>query len=146
MQQRNKSFGIPVDDFNGMSKDQLMDFVLDWYVAQGPKSQSNLSVAIEKYGLGTKITKLEDLRPGDFIDLSRENNTGHTAIFQNWIREGDRIIGLRHWSSQGSTKGINYKEEYFNIKDKNGKKYGNVIIDQIYMARISPINEYKKSF
>jgi hypothetical protein len=146
MQQRNKSFGIPVDDFNGMSKEQLMDFVLDWYVAQGPKSQSNLSVAIEKYGLGTKITNLEALRPGDFIDLSRENNTGHTAIFQNWIREGDRIIGLKYWSSQGSTNGINYKEEYFNIKDKKGNKYGNVIIDQMYMARISPINEYKKSF
>lgn len=144
MKERNKFLGIAEDDFNGMSKDQLMDFALNWYVAQGPKSESNLSVAIEKYGLGTKITNLEDLQPGDFIDLSRENNTGHAVIFQNWIREGNRIIGLRHWSSQGSTNGISYKEEYFNVKDKNGKKYGNVIIDQLHMARISPVSEYKE--
>lgn len=144
MKERNKILGIGEDDFNGMSKDQLMDFVLNWYVAQGAKSESNLSVAIVKYGLGTKITNLEDLQPGDFIDLSRENNTGHAVIFQNWIREGNRIIGLRHWSSQGSTNGISYKEEYFNVKDKSGKKYGNVIIDQLHMARISPVGEYKK--
>lgn len=143
MENRNKALGIPQDDFNGMTKDELMDFVLTWYVAKGPKSESNLSVAIEKYGLGTKIRNLEDLRPGDFIDLSRENNTGHTVIFQNWIREGNRIIGLRHWSSQESTNGINYKEEYFNIKDKNGRKYGNVIIDQLHMARIGSVNKYK---
>lgn len=143
MEERNKALGIAADNFNGMTKDELMDFALTWYVAKGPKLESNLSVAIEKYGLGTKITNLEDLRPGDFIDLSRENNTGHAVIFQNWIREGNRIIGLRHWSSQGSTNGISYKEEYFNVKDKNGKKYGNVIIDQLHMARISPVNEYQ---
>lgn len=144
MQERNKALGIAVDDFNGMNKNQLMDFVLDWYVAQGPKSQSNLSVAIEKYGLGYKITNLEDLQPGDFIDLSRENNTGHTAVFQNWIRKDGKIIGLKYWSSQGSTNGIKYKEEYFNIKDKNGKKYGNIIIDNFYMARVGAVNQYKK--
>lgn len=144
MQERNKSLGIPIDDFNGMNKEELGDFILTWYVAKGPKSQSNLLLAIEKYGLGTKITNLEDLRPGDFVDLSRENNTGHAVVFQNWIREGNRIIGLRHWSSQGSTNGISYKEEYFNVKDKNGKKYGNVIIDQLNMARVGPVNQYKK--
>ena len=144
MQARNKAIGIPVDDFNGMSKDELFDFALTWYVAKGSKSESNLALAIEKYGLGNRITNLEDLRPGDFIDLSRENNTGHTAIFQNWIREGNKIIGLRHWSSQESTNGISYKEEYFNVKDSRGKKYGNVIIDNLYMARVGPVNEYKK--
>lgn len=144
MQERNKSLGIPIDDFNGMSKEELMDFVLTWYVAKGPKSENNLSLAIEKYGLGTKITNLEDLHPGDFIDFSRENNTGHTVVFQNWIRKGEKIIGLKYWSSQGSTNGISYKEEYFNVKDENGKKYGNIIIDQLYMARISPVNKYKK--
>lgn len=144
MQERNKALGIPVDDFNGMTKDELLDFALNWYVALGTKSESNLSVAIEKYGLGDRITNLEDLMPGDFIDLSRENNTGHAVIFQNWIREGDKIIGLRHWSSQQSTKGISYKEEYFNIKGSNGKKYGNVMIDSLHMVRINPVNEYKK--
>ena len=143
MQNRNKVNGIDINDFNGMTKDELFDFMLIWYVAAGPKPQSNLVVAIEKYGLGQRITDLEEIAPGDFIDLSRENNTGHAVVFIDWIREGDKIIGLKHWSSQGSTKGISYKEEYFNIKGSNGQKYGNVILDNLNVGRINPISEYK---
>lgn len=144
MQNRNKALGIDINNFNGMSKDELYNFILTWYVALGPKTESNLAVAVEKYGLGSRITNMEDLRPGDFIDFSRENNSGHTVIFINWIREGNKIIGLKHWSSQESTNGINYKEEYFNIKKSNGQKYGNVIIDNLHMVRVSPVNEYKR--
>lgn len=143
MQNRNKANGMEADDFNGMTKDELLDFALTWYVAKGPKSESNLAVAIEKYGLGERITNLEEVSPGDFIDLSRENHTGHAVVFIDWIRDGNRIIGLKHWSSQQSTKGISYKEEYFNIKDRNGKKYGNVILDNLHIARVSPIHNYK---
>ncbi|MDR7871292.1 MAG: hypothetical protein RIN55_10550 [Tissierellaceae bacterium] len=143
MQNRNKDHGIEINNFNGMTKDEMVDFMLTWYVAMGPKSQSNLAVAIEKYGLGERITNLEEVAPGDFIDLSRENNTGHAVVFIDWIREGNRIIGLKHWSSQQSTSGISYKEEYFNVRDKNGNKYGNVILDSLHIARVSPINEYK---
>lgn len=144
MQQRNKELGLSTEDFNGMTKDELHDFMLLWYVAKGPKSESNLTVAIEKYGLGQKITNYEDVRAGDFIDLSRENNTGHAVIFINWIRSNDKIIGIKHWSSQGSTNGISYKEEYFNIKNHKGVKYGNVIYDDLHIARIYPTNEYKR--
>lgn len=143
MQQRNKSVGIPIDDFNGMTKEELHDFILTWYVAKGPKSESNLTVAIEKYGLGNRITNLEDVRAGDFIDLSRENNTGHAVIFINWIRSEGKIIGLKHWSSQGSTNGISYKEEYFNIVNSKGIKYGNVIYDDLHIARVNPVDKYK---
>lgn len=144
MQRRNKDLGIDPYNFNGMTKDELYDFVLTWYVANGSKSQSNLAVAVERYGIGNKITNMEDAAPGDFIDFSRENNTGHTAVFLNWIREGNEIIGFKYWSSQDTTNGVNYKEEYFNIKGSNGSKHGNVLIDNIYIARINPVNKYKK--
>lgn len=135
MRKRNEELGKDLDDINGMTKEELYDFIMTWYVANGPKSESNLAVALEKYGLGKRIANKLDLRPGDFIDFTRENNTGHSAVFINWIKEGDRIIGLKYWSSQESTKGIGYKEEYFNIADKNGNKYGSVIIDSLHMAR-----------
>lgn len=141
MQKRNNDLGLSIDNFNGLSKDELLDFVLTWYVALGPKSESNLAVAIEKYGFGNRVTDLEKVKPGDFIDFSRENNTGHAVIFINWIRENNKIIGLKYWSSQGSTNGISYKEEYFNIKDGNGKKYGNVIKDQLHIARVNVGNK-----
>lgn len=132
---RNEELGRNIDDINGMNAEQLYDFILTWYAASEEKSQSNFAIALERYGLGERIYDMEDLRLGDFIDFSRENNTGHSAVFINWIREGNKIIGFKYWSSQESTKGISYKEEYFNIKDKNGKKYGNVIIDSFIMAR-----------
>lgn len=133
---RNEELGKNSDDINGMTSEELFDFIMDWYVANGTKAESNLAVALEKYGLGIRINNMEDLRQGDFIDFSRENNTGHSAVFINWIRDGDKIIGLKYWSSQESTNGIAYKEEYFNIKDKNGKKYRNVMIDNLHMTRV----------
>jgi len=135
MQARNKALGISSDNFNNMNKDQLFDFLLTWYAATGPKSQSNIEVAVEKYGLGKKIKNLEDAIRGDFIDISRTNNTGHTMVFISWIKEGDSIVGIRYWSSQQSTNGIDYNEEYFNVKRSNGK-VGNVIKDRVYIARV----------
>lgn len=138
MKKRNKDLAISEENFNGMNNDELFDFVLTWYVANGPKSMSNLAEALEKYGLGKRITNLEELRQGDFMDFSRENNTGHAVVFMNWIKEGNKIIGFKYWSSQQSTNGIGYKEEYFNVYDSNGRKYGNVMIDNLHMARVNP--------
>jgi hypothetical protein len=45
-------------------------------------------IAVEEYGLGKGINRFEDARAGDFMDISRTNGTGHTVIFQNWIRNG----------------------------------------------------------
>ncbi len=35
--------------------------------------------------------------PGDFVNLSRVNGTGHAVIFLSWVREADRIVGLRYY-------------------------------------------------
>lgn len=137
MQNRNKKLGLSSDDFNGMSCDQLLDFILTWYVANGNKKTNNVSIAVEKYGIGKSITNFENVRAGDFMDVSREDNTGHTVVFLNWLRdESGRIIGLKYWSSQESTNGISDKEEYFNVTDSNGQKYGNVMINTVYIARV----------
>ena len=143
MQNRNRDLGIDINNFNGMDTKALYDFALTWYVAKGPKDKNNLALAMEKDGVGKRIYNMEELRAGDFMDFSRENGTGHSAVFINWIRAGDKIIGFRYWSSQGSTNGINYNEEYFNVRGNNGNKYGNVMIDSLYMGKISPVSEYK---
>ena len=127
MQQRNRDLGIPVDDFNGMSYDDLFDFVMNWFAASGSKKNNNIAIAVEKYGIGKRLYDLEDVKSGDFIDLNRQNGTGHTVVFINWIREQNRIIGLRYWSSQPSTGGISYNKEYLNA------------INHMYMVRILPV-------
>ena len=138
MQAWNRQAGLPGDDINGLSFDELYEFMLTWYVANGSKEQSNVAAAVESFGLGKRISSMEDARPGDFMDISRENNTGHTVVFINWIYDNGRIVGLRYWSSQESTGGIAYRTEYFNVKRSDGTKYGNVIKDLVYIARVMP--------
>lgn len=85
-----------------------------------------------------QITNFEEARPGDFIDFSRENQTGHTVVLIDWVRDNGKIVGLRYWSSQESTNGIDYKTEYFNILRSDGTKYGSIMKDQVYIGRVIP--------
>ncbi|MBU3192196.1 hypothetical protein K9O30_14790 [Clostridium bowmanii] len=140
MQARNIDAGISKDNFNNMSSENMTDFMLTWYAALGtPKSQGDqLAGAIEKYGLGTRITNLEEARTGDFVDFERTTSIGHAAVFMNWIRDNNNIIGFKYWSSNVSTNGINYKEEYFSDSVTAG------IVDrrQLYIGRVGSLENY----
>lgn len=137
MEEWNKQQGYAGDTIKSLSYDQLHDFILKWYAA-GPKAENNLVIALEKYKLGKRITNFEEARPGDFIDFTRKNQTGHTVVLINWVRENGKIVGLRYWSSQESTKGIGYKTEYFNIPRSDGTQYGNIIKDSVLIGRVVP--------
>lgn len=140
MQARNIDAGISKDNFNNMSFENMTSFMLTWYVALGtPKSQGDqLAGAIEKYGLGTRITNFEEARTGDFVDLSR-TSSGHAVVFINWIRDNtNNIIGFKYWSTQESTNGINYKEEYFSDSGK-----GTIDRSQLYIGRVDSLENYK---
>lgn len=145
MRERNKEAGISSDNFNNMTIDNMKDFMLTWYAAQGtPKSEGDqLAGAIIKYGLGTKITRLEDARAGDFIDFSR-TKSGHTAVFINWLKDDKgNIVGFRYWSTQESTNGIAYKQEYFSDNPQGAFK-GTVNKNQLYIGRVGTIANYKR--
>lgn len=145
MQQRNKEAGISSNNFNNMSIDNMKDFMLTWYNALGtPKSQGDqLAGAIVKYGLGTRVTRLEDAEAGDFIDFSR-TQSGHTAVFINWLKDNEgNIVGFRYWSTQGSTNGIAYKQEYF-IGNSQGNFKGTVNRNQLYIGRVGAVSNYKR--
>lgn len=144
MQARNKDTGTSPDNFNNMNIDNMKDFLLTWYAAKGySKSQGNqLAGAIVKYGLGAQIINLEDAKAGDFIDFSR-TKSGHTAVFINWLRDGKgNIVGLKYWSTQESTNGIGYKEEYFSDNPKEGFR-GAVERNQLYIGRVGSIEDYR---
>jgi hypothetical protein len=138
MEEWNQRQGNAGDTIKGLNYEQLYDFILKWYSA-GPKTENNLAIALEKYKLGKRITNFEETRPGDFIDFSRENPTGHTVVLIYWVRDNGKIVGLRYWSSQESTNGIGYKTEYFNILRSDGTKYGNIMMDGVYIGRVVPL-------
>lgn len=137
MKDWNRQQGYPGDTINSLNYEQFYDFVLKWYVA-GPKTENNLVIALEKYKLGKRLTNFEEARPGDFIDFSRENQTGHTVVLIDWVRVNNKIVGLRYWSSQESTNGIGYKTEYFNILRSDGTKYGKIMKDKVHIGRVVP--------
>jgi hypothetical protein len=144
MQERNKEAGISPDNFNNMTINNMKDFMLTWFAAQGsPKAEGDQLVgAIVKYGLGTQITKLDDAKAGDFIDFSRIKS-GHTVVFINWLKDdkGNKV-GFRYWSTQESTNGISYKEEYFSDNPLGAIK-GAVNRKQLYIGRVGAITSYR---
>jgi hypothetical protein len=83
--------------------------------------------ALVSLKLGRAVSSGE-ARPGDFVQFWRHNGSGHSAIFLEWVREDGRIVGLKYWSSQGSTKGIAENTERF------GPPKG-VKEDEVYLAR-----------
>jgi hypothetical protein len=133
----NQRQGYAGDTIKDLNYEQFYDFILKWYVA-GPKTENNLVIALEKYKLGKRLTNFEEARPGDFIDFSRENQTGHTVVLIDWVRVNGKIVGLRYWSSQESTNGIGYKTEYFNILRSDGTKYGKIMKDKVHIGRVVP--------
>jgi len=144
MEERNKEAGISPDNFNNMTINNMKDFLLTWYNAEGtPKSAGDqLAGAIVKYGLGYQIKKLEDAKAGDFIDFSR-TKSGHTVVFINWLKDDNgNITGFRYWSTQKSTNGIGYKDEYFSDNPQGASK-GTINRNQLYIGRVGSITNYK---
>jgi hypothetical protein len=97
---------------NGMTISDLEEFQTDWYVRE--LLGAGASDALESYGIGWRVASLSDVKPGDFVQLWRNNGTGHSVIFQDWERDGTgAIVGLDYWSTQSSTEGIDFNDEYF---------------------------------
>ncbi len=115
-----------------MTPAELDRFRKLWFGTDGNKR--TLVRAIRKKGLGRVIPDPERAKPGDFVQFWRRNGSGHSAVFMNWTRDGDgNRTGIRYWSSQGSTDGIDYNTESFGGED-------GVDSDRIYIARIGKKN------
>jgi len=134
MQYRNIQKGLDPDDFNGMSFSDLFNLLQLWYIeGKGDSPQ----FGIEAYGLGKKIENLEDARAGDFLDFSRNNSTGHSVIFIEWVKDdAGKIVGFKYFSS--NSKGVGNQTERF--EDTGGK----VLHKYFRLARVGSTESYRK--
>lgn len=99
-----------------------------WFGSDGNKRC--IHNAVLTYGIGRAIEKLDDARPGDFVQFWRGNGSGHSCIFQEWIRDDHgKITHLKYWSAQKKTNGISINTE--TVGDPRG-----IILDQVYIVRI----------
>lgn len=76
-----------------------------WYVRDG--GRLGPVEALSSRRLGLRRDRLEDLQPGDLVQLWRNSGRGHTAVFLKHRKRRDGSIrGLAFWSAQSSSAGI----------------------------------------
>lgn len=74
--------------------------------------------ALTSFGLGQQVEH-QDALPGDFVQLWRNDRSGHSVIFVNWLYDSTGVCtGLQYWSTQTSTQGIGYASELFGDQPK----------------------------
>lgn len=117
-------------EVKGLSQGELHELRLRFFGDSKVGERRRLAAfGLESLGLGKQLKKLEDARPGDFVQFWRHpGKSGHSAIFVNWTRNrAGKITGLVYWSSQSSTQGIGYNRE--SIGPKGIKR------NEIYLGR-----------
>ena len=100
------------EDLNGLKAEDFDDFIARWFVQE--KNGDGPGLALVPYGLGEKVENMADVRKGDFVQIWRSSGSGHSVIFIEWtLNEDGDTTGMRYWSTQPGTDGVNYNVEYF---------------------------------
>lgn len=95
----------------GVDGHELLALRGDWFGSTGDEKRQ-LQHAVVARKLGRALDRIEDARPGDFVQLWRGTGTGHSVVFIEWKRDANgRLRALRYWSTQKGTNGIGYREE-----------------------------------
>jgi hypothetical protein len=119
------------------SVDQVRKFQKQWYGATEESREIQCALAVAALGIGEAIEP-DEARPGDFLQFWRTNKSGHSVVFLEWIEEGGRHVGFKYRSSQGATKGIGDRVEYFaDVKGKDGA----VDRSRLYFCRLNEVAE-----
>ena len=122
---------------DGKSVEEVRRFQKEWYGVPKDAQEKQCAVAVERLGIGRHVKELESAKPGDFVQIWRTNKSGHSVVLVEWVREGERIVGIKYRSSQKSTDGIGDRVEYF--ADVAGRE-GKVDRARTYVARLDDGN------
>lgn len=106
------------DLFAHLDREDAKRFQRMWYMRRDHGSrytdedvrQAGIILALEDSGIGMEIPA-EHGRPGDIVQLWRDNGSGHSAVLVSWIAHQGERIGLRYLSSQRSTEGVGERVE-----------------------------------
>jgi hypothetical protein len=116
--------------------EEIRAFQKQWYGATEESREIQSAMAVEKLGIGRRIES-DGARPGDFLQFWRTNKSGHSVVFLDWVKQDSRRVGFKYRSSQGSTKGIGDRVEYFADADV---KQGLVDRQRMYFCRLNASN------
>jgi hypothetical protein len=88
----------------GLSVAQVKQLKSIWYVATSALEGSQ--AALVKLGLGSAVKVLDQAQPGDPVQLWRNNGSGHSVIFDSWVKSGGKITGLTYFSCNSGGPGF----------------------------------------
>ena len=92
-----------------------------WIVDHAPSH--GIADAFANFGIGERV-QFRSLTPGSFLNLNRENGTGHAVIFLSYIAEdgselssfSPNVAGFKYFSSQGKGSpdgGLGFRWAFF---------------------------------
>lgn len=119
----DKQHGGESGDLRGLTANQVKQLKQMWYVSTSDESGSQ--GALVTHHLGAAVSKDEALQ-GDPMQIWRNNGSGHSVIFDRWVRQGSTITGVTYFSCQSS--GAGFKTETI------GSGANQVISDRIYIV------------
>jgi hypothetical protein len=133
--------GVPVTQGFGNLTVEDMDlgaFYQHWY-GWGVADTSSSANALEYSGIGMEIPpdSWDSALPGDFVNLSRSNGTGHAVIFVEWKKEGGQIVGLRYYGCNGSGDSHPDEGDPDNVSGQSGPTYRTEYFDG-YGGKVLP--------
>ena len=110
---------LPISSWNGGN---LTSIRANLFRFTGTNSSGSADT-FQRFGIG-KIVPLEQFQPGDFVNFSRTNNSGHAVIFLSFIDRAGAdlgsysaaVAGFRYFSAQAPGKpdaGFAYRWAYF---------------------------------
>lgn len=111
----------------GLDAKGLLKLRQQWFGADGNRKTMQNAILQHKLGF---VVPMNQAKKGDFVQLWRNNGSGHSVIFIAWVYSTTgEIRGMKYWSTQGSTNGIGYRTEYF------GGSSG-MDAEQLYITRV----------
>lgn len=101
-----------------------------WYGSTEESAESQCLFALKKLNIGSEVNH-KNAKAGDFVQFWRNNKSGHSVIFLDWIRnESGKITGLKYRSTQKKTDGIGDRIETVGTGERD------INIDRVYIVRI----------
>jgi hypothetical protein len=91
---------------NNLGSLGIKELKADWFVATAGKFKGPVDALVPR-GLGVEI-EVDDIQPGDFVQIWRESGLGHSVIYL-----GSDGNYFHYWSTQKSTNGIRENKESF---------------------------------
>lgn len=114
---------LEVDDIKWLQR--------NWYGTNAESGETQCLFSLEKLKLGMGVMHA-DAMPGDFVQFWRNNKSGHSVIFLDWVKNASgKIIGIKYRSTQKSTNGIGDRIETIG----NGEK--DIDIKRLYIVRLN---------